>query len=204
MAITIFTNQTPAVLDVNTFDVAVTLGTQWYSESDGAVHAVRFYLGNRNYDNMQVTGGLYIWDAGTLLAQKNYTITASNPVGYVTITFDSPVIVERNQTYVAAVWLPGSSTTPDGNAHYAYTDGFFASAVDNLPLHAHEDDVIFNHKRNGVYATGDTITYPALTSGSTCYFVDVVFDYITKAKVRTAGSWSSHPIKIRSGGQWRL
>lgn len=204
MAATIFTNQVPAVLDVNAFDVAVTLGTQWYSESDGAVHAVRFYLGNRNYDNMQVTGGLYLWNAGTLLAQKNYTITASDAIGFVTVTFDNPVIIERNQTYVAAVWFPGSATTPDGNAHYAYTNGFFVSAVDNPPLHAWKDDTIFNHKRNGVYGTGASITYPTNTSGNTCYFVDVVFDYIRTVKVRSSGTWVEKPIKTRSGDTWHL
>ena len=208
MAITLFTNQVPAVLDVNSFDVALTLGTQWYSEADGAVHAIRFYLGNRNFDNRQITVGLYQWidnSTGTLLAQKNYTVTAADPLGFLSIPLDRPVLVTRNQTYVAAVWLPGAATAPDNNAHYAYTADMFSLPLDNPPLHAFRNDIVFNHKANGSFTAGNSLAYPTQAStNSASFFVDVVFDYVRTAKVKVAGVWTEKPLKTRVGGGWRL
>ena len=203
MPYSVYSSQTPATLDVNAIDSDVTLGMQWYSESDGVVRGARFYLGNRNFDTHQVIGALYAIGNTTPLAQKSYTVTSANAIGWVTITFDQSIIVTRNQTYVIAMWFPGQQTLPGGKAHYVATTGFFANGIDNPPLHAFKNDTIFNYKFNNVYSAGSSLTYPTNTNGAS-YFVDVVFDYMTKMKVRAGGAWVEHPAKTRVGSAWQL
>lgn len=204
MPYSVFSNQIPVNLDVNAIDHDVTLGMQWYPEYDGVVRGARFYLGNRNFDGHQVIGVLYELDNTTALAQKTRTITIADAIGWVNITFDTPVIVRRNQTYIVGVWFPGQETLPDGRAHYAATSGFFTTnAIDNPPLHAFKNDPVFNLKSNGVYTAGATPTYPTSTNGAS-YFVDVVYDYIMQARVRVGGAWVQHPIKSRVGGSWKI
>lgn len=199
----VYTNQIPANLDVNSPDADVTLGMQWYSEDDGAVYGARFYLGNRNFDGYQVIGVLYQDNNTTALAQKPYTITVSDAIGWVDITFDEPVIVRRNQTYIIGVWFP-STGLAGGNAHYAYTANFFRdSGIDNPPLHAYRNDNIFNQYLNGVYVAGSTPAYPT-NSNNASYFIDLSFDYVNLVKVRAGGSWTEYPMKTRAGGQWSL
>jgi hypothetical protein len=204
MPFSVFTNQIPAILDVNAVDHDVTLGMQWFPEYDGVVRGARFYLGNRNFDGYQVIGVLYQFTKTTALAQKARPITAADAIGWVNITFDQPIIVRRNQAYVIGVWFPGQETLPGGKAHYVATSGFFtASGIDNPPLHAYKNDTVFNLKLNGVYGVGATPTYPVSTNGAS-YFVDVIYDYIVQARVRVSGAWVSYPIKARTGGSWKI
>ncbi|HMH70267.1 MAG TPA: DUF4082 domain-containing protein [Candidatus Saccharimonadales bacterium] len=202
---TIFTNQVPAIPDVDEDAPNQTLGTTWYTEDDGAVNAIRFYLGSRNYDGAEMTGGLYNADTQELLGQGSYTITASDDIGFVEIPLSNAVVVERNQKYIAAVLFPGQASSPDARVHYAATGGFFlANGVDNSPLHAYKDNGLFLTERNGLFVNGTTLTFPTSTFGGGCYFVDVVFDYTTQVKLRTSGSWTTYPLKTRVGGNWQL
>jgi hypothetical protein len=206
MPLTIFTNQIPATLDPNNVEGApgVTLGTVWLSEQEGVVRGVRFYLGSRNYDGATLTGGVFDWESGNLLSQKNYTVSISDSLGWVTIPLTTQVLVKKNRRYIVAVYFP-CDTSPDGKAHYAFTPSVFDDGdIFNPPLRALRDDLILN-RRNGLYKYGSSLTLPDGSFGSGCYFVDVSFDYIARMPVydQATGAYEQKIIKYRQGGQWR-
>jgi hypothetical protein len=204
-AVTLFTNQVPVILDANAVEgqPGIILGTAWYSEHDGVVRGVRFYLGSRNYDTAQLTAGLYKAD-GTLLAQKNYTVSAADATGFVTITLDTPILVQRNESYVAAVYFP-CNTSPDGKSHYVATTAFFVNQLDNSPLHGYKSDTILA-RYNGLYSYGSSLTLPQGSFNSGCYFVDVTFEYVGKFPVYDAAThtYKQHVMKYRQNGQWKF
>ncbi|HSX34115.1 MAG TPA: DUF4082 domain-containing protein [Candidatus Saccharimonadales bacterium] len=207
MAATLFTNQIPSSLDANSVEgqPGVTLGTVWTSDHEGVVRGVRFYLGNRHYDTVVLTGGIFDWDSGTLLAQQNYTVTVADQIGFVTIplTAANQVLVQRNKRYIAAVWYPCDSS-PDGKSHYTSTGNVFINGpIDNPPLHALQEDTILD-RRNGLYNYGASIAYPNNHFNSSCYFIDVSFDYVSRMPVlnQTSGKYEQKVIKRRQSGQW--
>lgn len=206
MTLNIFTSQTPTTTDSNTTEgqPGVTLGTLWLSEQEGVVRAVRFYLGNRNYDGVTVTAGLFDYDSSAMLSQQAYSITSANAVGFVDIPLTTEVLIQRQKRYITAVWFP-CDTSPDGKAHYVYTSGLFAnSGVDNPPLHALQEDTILAHQ-NGLYNYGAALACPTSSFNQPCYFIDVSFDYAARMPVlnHTTGRYEQKIIKRRQGGQWR-
>lgn len=202
--LTIFTTQTPAITDSQASEGAagITVGTAWYTDLPGAVYGIRFYLGNRNYDGRPVTVGLYDGMTNALLAQQTYTVTSSDPIGFVTVSLAAPTIVKRQYPYVVAAYFQADNS-PDGKSHYAYTDNFFGTQLDSVPLHAYKDDQILT-RYNGLTATGSALTNPTNNANGTCFFIDPVFNYISTIHVfnQSTGKQEEHPIKIRQGGQW--
>jgi hypothetical protein len=79
--------------------------------------------------------------------------------------FATPIPVTAGTTYVASYFAP--------NGGYANDSAAFANAgVDNPPLHALQSSVSGG---NGVYAYGNSPSFPASTFNATNYWVDVVF-----------------------------
>ena len=137
---------------------AVTLGVKFRADFDGSLTGIRFYKGAGNTGTH--LGSL--WTAGgQLLAQATFANETGS--GWQTVTFNSPVPVKANTTYVAAYWTP--------SGHYAATAGGFSSAVDNGPLHALSN----GSGPNGVYAYGAAGAFPNNTYNGTNYWVDVLY-----------------------------
>jgi len=146
----------PAADDPN----AVELGVRFRSDAHGLVSGIRFYKGDGNTGPH--TGRLWT-DTGTLLG--TVTFTDETAAGWQTATFDTPIPIDANTTYVA------SYHTTVG--HYAGTLGAFAtSGVDNAPLHFLPD---VTGEPNGVFRYGPGGVFPTDTFKSSYYWVDVVF-----------------------------
>jgi Domain of unknown function (DUF4082)/Bacterial Ig-like domain len=142
------------------------LGVRFRSDTAGSISGIRFYKASQNTGTH--IGRLWT-NSGTLLASA--TFTSESGSGWQQVTFPTPVAINANTTYVA------SYSDPSG--HYSVDRSAFASAgVDSPPLHALKDGL---DGANGVYADGPGF-FPASTSGSSNYWVDVVFN-----KADTAG-----------------
>jgi methionine-rich copper-binding protein CopC len=149
------TPATPAAAD----DSAVEVGVRFRADSDGFITGLRFYKGAGNTG----THVGHLWsNAGTLLASATFTNESAS--GWQQVTLASPVAVTANTTYVASYHAP--------NGRYAFNANYFATGVDNPPLHALEDGA---DGANGVYRYGAS-GFPTSTFNSANYWVDVVFN----------------------------
>jgi hypothetical protein len=146
----------PASADNDTS--AVELGVRFRSDTNGFITGIRFYkfAGNTgtHVGNLWSSSGAWLQSA---------TFTAETASGWQQVNFATPVAITANTIYIA------SYHTDVG--HYAATSGYFASGVDNGPLHALADGVAGG---NGVYRYGATALPNASWQG-TNYWVDVVF-----------------------------
>ena len=147
------TPSTPATSDTD----AVELGVKFQADADGEITGIRFYKGTGNTGTHTGT----LWSAGgTLLATGTFTDETST--GWQHLTFDEPVAITADTTYVASYLAP--------NGHYASNGGQFTSAgFDNPPLHALQTGI---DGTNGVYHYGATERSPPTatappTTGST-------------------------------------
>jgi len=134
------------------------LGLRFDSNVPGYVTGVRFYKSSKNTGSH--TG--YLWTAtGTLLGSVIFTNESAS--GWQQANFAAPIAIQPNTMYVISYCaLKG---------HYADDAGYFAtSGVTNEMLYAPVDG---QYGPNGVYAT--TKGFPTGTSGSSNYWVDVVF-----------------------------
>lgn len=153
MAVSIFTDQTPAVTlaaDVTAF----ALGTRWSASIPGIVTHGRWWFPDTAPDG-DVDWVLYS-AAGTELARATFTSTSP---GWRTVALASPAVYATPGTVmVAAV---------EAVNRYVSTSGFFEDGpVVSGVLTAPADD-------NGRVGVG--AGYPTGTFASTCYFVDLVF-----------------------------
>ncbi len=88
---------------------------KFHADVAGYVTGVRFYKGPRN--NGTHVGSL--WSAtGTRLARA--TFTGETTTGWQEVTFDTPVAVTADTTYVASYFAPGGG--------YGVDTGYFPSA----------------------------------------------------------------------------
>ncbi len=145
---------------------SVELGVKLRSDVAGVITGIRFYKTAGN--SGQHVGRLWT-EAGVELAVA--TFTGETATGWQTVTFDQPVAISANTTYVAAYH------TPSGN--YASLPSYFAlGGHDNDPLHALADGVsgengVFRYGEAGdLFANGSPQGFNALN-----YLVDAVFDY---------------------------
>jgi WD40 repeat protein len=137
---------------------AVELGVKFSSDTDGWICGLRFYKGSANTGTH--VGSL--WTAsGTLLGQATFTDETAS--GWQQVQFASPVAIVAGTTYVASYHA--------SNGHYSADSGYFASALDNPPLHALQDGV---GGGNGLYTYGPG-GFPTSTYDASNYWVDVVF-----------------------------
>ena len=144
--------------EVNDTD-AVELGVKFRSDVAGFVTGIRFY---KTAGNTGTHTGTLWSNAGASLA--TVTFTGESATGWQEATFDTPVAIEADTTYVA------SYHTTVG--HYAIGTSFATAGVDSPPLHALQDGV---DGPNGVYRYGGGGVFPTSTFGSSNYLVDVVF-----------------------------
>jgi len=147
---------TPAITAVDDPN-PVELGVNFRSHLAGSVTGVRFYKGAGNGGSH--TGSLWGSD-GSLLARATFQNESSS--GWQQVTFSTPVGIAANVTYVASYFAP--------TGDYAANRGYFASGVDNAPLHALSSGASGG---NGVYAYGGG--FPANSFNATNYWVDIVF-----------------------------
>jgi hypothetical protein len=150
---------TPAVPAANDPD-PVELGVKFRTDVNGFIHGVRFYKGAGN--SGAHTGSL--WSAtGTRLATA--TFTGETASGWQQVSFDSPVAVTANTTYVASYHAPGG--------HYAInTNGFASAGAGTAPIRALGNGV---DGGNGVYRYGSGGAAPTSTFNASNYWVDAVF-----------------------------
>jgi hypothetical protein len=156
-AATIFDFAKPAVID-SLDSGAVELGLKFRSGVAAAVTGLRFYKAAANTGPH--VGSLWTAD-GQRLAQA--TFTGESASGWQSVTFDAPVAIAPNTTYVASYFAP--------HGHYTYTGAAFASAsVDNAPLSA----LASTTSPNGVYLYSGSSAFPTQTFNSANYWVDVL------------------------------
>jgi hypothetical protein len=134
------------------------LGVRLSPDTAGWVSGIRFYKGTGNTGVH--TGSL--WTAGgALLATA--TFSGESATGWQQVLFPAPIHLTAGQTYIASYHAP--------SGHYAADKSYFASALDNAPLHAPANTA---GAPNGVYLYGPT-GFPTSTYQSTNYWVDVAF-----------------------------
>jgi len=149
----------PQMFDSNEPD-PIELGVKFRSDVAGAVTGIRFF---KDVDNTGThTGSL--WTAGgQRLAQA--TFTDESPAGWQSVVFDQPVQIQADTTYVASYHAP--------HGHYSRSEGGLggASGAVNPPLRALSNLVT----SNGVYALGETSSFPTGSWNASNYYVDVLF-----------------------------
>jgi hypothetical protein len=137
---------------------AVELGLKFRSDVAGHVIGVRFYKSSSNTGTH--IGNL--WTAGGALLATG-TFTSETPSGWQQMYFAAPVAIAANTIYVVSYHTNVGFYSADGN--------YFASSVDNAPLHAPSSG---SSGGNGVYLYGAS-GFPNLTYSSENYWVDVIF-----------------------------
>lgn len=160
---TIFTVQTPA--STNNNDGPYTLGTLFTSSLDGAIIGIRWY-GPSIAVGGPVIGLLYEYTTettGVELARATFgAITAG---AWNEVDFATPVGIQANKKYVAAICTP---------AAYVSTTNGFVSSITNGHLTAPSDDP-GTPIRNGRFIIGGTPAFPTSGGSAPNYFVDVAF-----------------------------
>ncbi len=148
--------------DTNAAQSGIELGVKFRSDSEGFITGVRFYKSANNVGDHTGT----LWDAnGHALAEGTFTF--ETPSGWQQLTFDRPVAISANQTYIA------SYHTNVGR--YSVNRSYFVpqstAAFTRAPLRAMvggEDGA------NGVYLYGGH-AFPTNSYLQSNYWVDVVF-----------------------------
>jgi uncharacterized repeat protein (TIGR01451 family) len=133
-----------------------TFGVKFRSDASGWISAIRFFKGAGN--NGTHIGLLYS-SAGLELARA--TFSGETAFGWQTVTFNPPVAIAANTTYVAAVF------TDSGYA--VDLDYFTVHGVDAPPLHALASGV---DGPNGVFTSGAIPQFPASSNRNSNYWVD--------------------------------
>ena len=156
---TIWTDASSSVAGPGADGSPVELGVRFRADVSGFITGVRFY---KYAANRGVHVG-HLWsNSGALLATA--TFSAESTSGWQQVTFATPIPVTANTTYVA------SYHTTVGR--YAISSRYFATGVDNAPLHALRDGF---DGPSGVYRYGSASAFPTDTWNATNYWVDVVF-----------------------------
>ena len=153
----LFSSSAVPVATTSTDTSSVELGVRFTTDTGGWVTGVRFYKGAGNTGVH--TGSLWASD-GTLLTTGTFANETAS--GWQTVSFSAPIPISAGVSYVASYHAP--------SGHYADDENFFASPVDNAPLHAPASGTL----GNGVYRYG-TSGFPSQTYRATNYWVDVLF-----------------------------
>jgi len=148
----------PGVVDVGP-EAPVELGVGFRSDTSGTITGIRFYKADTNTG----THVANLWSSsGVLLASATFTNETAS--GWQQVNFSNPVSITANTVYVA------SYHTDSG--HYSFDANYFATGLDNAPLHAPADGV---SGANGLFAYGATSSFPNAGWRSGNYWVDPVF-----------------------------
>ncbi|MEV6343184.1 DUF4082 domain-containing protein [Actinoplanes sp. NPDC051851] len=153
----LFGNEVPKTPDSGD-DNATELGVKVVPAADGYIKGVRFYKGTGNTGTHKGT----LWSAdGDQLATG--TFSSETATGWQTLTFDTPVPVVKDTTYVASYTAP--------NGHYAAQSWAFSyRGITAPPLSAPRS---LGDEGNGVF--GSVGQFPTDTYDDTNYYVDVLF-----------------------------
>jgi Domain of unknown function (DUF4082)/Fibronectin type III domain len=136
----------------------ITLGMKFQASSAGTVTGARFYKAAGNTGTH--VGAL--WTAGgTLLAQATFGNEIDS--GWQHVLFSNPVSITAGTTYVVSYYTP--------TGHWSVSGAGFGSAIDNPPLHGLANAA----SANGVYAYGNSSTFPSSSYNASNYSVDVLF-----------------------------
>ena len=157
--INIFTTQFPTGPTQNDNLGGIELGVKFRSLVPGFVDGIRFYKTKGNTGTH--TGELYTM-AGSLLASKAFT--AETDSGWQSVTFDNPVSIDANTTYIAAYH---SSL---GN-YVSFAKGF-TTAIVNSPLTGLADGT---DGANGLYRYTNSPAVPDSGFIANNYWVDLIF-----------------------------
>lgn len=150
---------TPSQLDSGD-PSSIELGVRFRADFDGYITGIRFYKGTTNAGTH--IGNLWS-NTGTLLASAAFTNETTS--GWQQVTFNNPVTITANATYVASYFAP--------SGHYSDTGAYFAkSGADAPPLHFLKNGV---DGSNGVYSYSSSSTFPTSSFNATNYWVDVVY-----------------------------
>lgn len=152
---------------------AVELGMKFRSDIAGNITGVRFYKSSSNTGTH--TGNVWT-NSGQLLG--SVTFTGESGSGWQQANFSAPVSIQANTTYIVSYFAP--------NGHYSADGQYFASAMDNYPLHGLASGV---DGLNGVYRYGSS-GFPSNSYNNANYWVDVVMNGSTSATVPSVASAS--------------
>ena len=148
-------------------DNPVEVGMKLRSSEDGWITALRFY---KQPSNTGTHVG-HLWASnGTKLAEV--TFTNETPSGWQEEELPEPVAINANTTYITSYHA--------ANGRYAWSSGFFGTAVDRTPLSAPADGPSGG---NGVYKYGAS-GFPDASFGATNYWVDATFQRTRPPDVR--------------------
>jgi hypothetical protein len=152
-------SSTPALIDSND-GTPVELGVKFRADTTGSVTGLRFYKASTNVG----THVGHIWSStGALLGSA--TFTNETGTGWQQVTFQTPILVSANTTYIASYFAP--------SGHYSADLNYFATTgVDSPPLHSLGNGV---DGPNGVYLYTSSGGFPTNSYMSTNYWVDVLF-----------------------------
>jgi hypothetical protein len=147
----------------------VEVGMKFTSDRFGTVSGLRFYKSAANTGTH--IGSLWTAD-GQRLAQA--TFSGETGSGWQTVTFDNPVPIQKNTTYVVSYYAP--------SGHYSATPDYFWRAPspgpngggihDSPPLHTVENN---SSTANGVFSYGGTSSFPVNSGSGTNYWIDPIF-----------------------------
>jgi len=137
----------------------VELGVKFRSDIAGKVTGIRFY----KYAGSTGSHSGSLWSStGSLLATG--TFSGESASGWQQMTFSAPVPISANTTYVASYHTTGWCVD------WSYFSG---KGADNGSLHALAAGV---DGPNGVYIYGPGGQFPGLSSASSNYWVDILFN----------------------------
>jgi Domain of unknown function (DUF4082)/F5/8 type C domain/Secretion system C-terminal sorting domain len=177
--ITVFTFQGPLGAGALDGNGSVELGAKFRSSVPGFITGVRFYK-TAGYSGTH-TGELYSYPGGTLLASKVFSGETAS--GWQTVSFDAPVAIAANTTYIAAFY--------DQVPFYSADNFGLQTSTTNLNLTELADGT---DGPNGVYAYSGTPTYPTSTFASSNYWVDAIFSTNVPADPHTQMlTWDAFP-----------
>ena len=144
---------TPAILS-DPDPSGVSLGVKFLATEAGVITGLKYYKGAG--DTGTHVGSLWTSD-GTLLASATFTNESTS--GWQYVTFDNPVSVSADTTYVASY---------HSNGHYAATGNYFGATYSSGSLATPGPAA-------GVYTYGAGNLFPTSTSSAN-YWVDVLFE----------------------------
>jgi hypothetical protein len=155
----LFSSATPPSAFVANDPNSVELGMKFQADVAGTITGVRYY---KSADDTG-THVANLWTAsGTLMASATFQNETAS--GWQTVSFDQPVSIAANTTYIVSY---------HSNGYYAATDNYFTSDITNgSHLTAPASGTSGG---NGVYAYGSGSSFPSDTFNASNYWVDVMF-----------------------------
>jgi len=136
------------------------LGVKFRTDYSGYITGIQFYKAPTNTGTH--IGNLWS-SSGTLLGTAVFTNETAS--GWQKVTFNTPVAIQANTTYVASYHAP--------NGHYSVDREFFKnSGIDDPPIHYLANGA---DGPDAVFSVGTSSSFPTLTYDASNYWVAVDF-----------------------------